>query len=236
MGFPRWTLPTVCALLGALALAGIPPLAAAMSKDAVLEAALRAGDPVLILAFASALVVGAAYLVRWYLLITTQRSHETHPHADARMRAPLPVLLTAVIAGAAALPFLHAIGVTTEFHVGASALLSLLFAITGGLLAYAATRTTLLDWLARSPLAMTARARFLMDDAYTATASGVVGLGRAWAHVDDRGVNRGVRGVANITAATGSRLRHIITGRVRTYIIAILLGALAIILLVRWSP
>ena len=49
-------------------------------------------------------------------------------------------------------------------------------------------------------------------------------------------MNRGVRGVANAIGATGERLRHTVTGRVRTYIIAILLGALAIVLLVRWSP
>jgi len=236
MRFQWRSLPVVSAIIGALALAGIAPLAAAVSKDVVLEAAIEAGDPALLLAFASALVLGAAYLVRWILLITTPGGERMTAVADRRMTLPLPLLLVGAAAGALALPLLHALGVTTELRLGASALLSMALAVVGGLLAYAATRTIALDWLSRSALASAARARFLMDDLCAAVADGVAGLARVWVAVDDAGVNRTARGIGNAAVLAGSKLRYTVTGRVRAYALAILIGALALILLVRWSP
>ena len=228
----------VCAALGALALAGVPPLAAALSKDAVLEAAIAANDPVLLVAFATALIIGAAYLIRWVLLITapTTGGDRMRAHADWRMRAPLPVLAALAVGGGIALGWLHAHGVTAGFHLGWSALAALCLAIIGGSLAYAATRATLLNRLAASPLAAAARERFLVGGLYDLVARATNGAGTLLASFDDAVVNRSTHGVANITLSAGRSLRRMVTGRAATYALAIIIGAFLLLLLVRWSP
>ena len=237
----KWSLVAVCALFGAAALAGIPPLAAALSKDAVLEVALATGDTTLVITLAIALVLGAAYLVRWYLLIVTPAStstsvHTKHHPTDARMLIPLPFLLVGAVCGGFAIPLLHELGIASELHIGWGIALSLLFALTGGLLAWAAVRSKLLDWLSCSVIAHAARVRFLIDELGVWLATGVGRLASAVWSFDDKRVNRTVRGVGNVTVSVAERLRHTVTGRITTYALAVLLGAFGLIFLLRWSP
>ncbi|MCP9618862.1 NADH-quinone oxidoreductase subunit L [Nocardia otitidiscaviarum] len=106
--------------IGALALAGVPPLALWPTKEGVLVAAHETSTPLFIAAYAAA-VLGALYAGRALTLVWSRPVADTKKHWDgaetgtrrvnAAQALPLPVLAAAtVVGGAAALPV-----VRTEF-------------------------------------------------------------------------------------------------------------------------
>ncbi len=145
-------MPITCAtyLIGALALAGLPPFSGFFSKDEILAAAYER-SLILYLALAAAGLLTAFYIARQFMLIfagaprsaAAQQAHESHP----LLTYPLMVLaLLAAVGGLLNLPgsawFARWLAASTGEVVSASfnlplAALSSLIALSGIMLAYA---------------------------------------------------------------------------------------------------
>jgi len=256
MGGLRRAMPvtaTVCSI-GALALAGIPPFAGFFSKDDVLAVANQTGHVLVWLIALVAAFFSALYMARLVFLAffgenrTGGRAHESPPV----MTVPLGVLAV----GAAFGGFLGAnesrgllqtflvpvLGRVLEPAQGLSgpalAVISVAvaaLAIAIGWMVYGSGR---IDWVALrvrlSGLHELLARGWYVDDAYAAVLVGPGKAGSAFlAYVIDARV---VDGLVNASgrfvrwlASTGRRVQ---TGFVRNYALAILLGALAVLVYV----
>ncbi len=239
--------------LGALALAGIPPLSGFVSKDMILEMAwvhaISGGSPLPVALGLVTALITAVYITRAarYAFFDEPHRAEAHPHeAPGVMLWPLVVLallsLGGGILGAARLgaPLLRFLG--PQFAEGAPAtastpvlfvsILSVGVALAGvliGWLGYRDRRDPDLGWVAHF-----FRRHWYLLDLYdgvlvptarrvATTLAGPVDLG-----VIDRAVN----GVGALAAGGARGLRRLQTGYVRQYAAAILVGT--IILIVYW--
>jgi NADH-quinone oxidoreductase subunit L len=256
LGGLRRAMPWTTALfgIGALALAGIPPLAGFFSKDQVLAGAYEAGRTGLWAAGVVAAGVTGFYITRAFGLTFLGRSRFAgHPHeSPLLMTAPMAILAVGAVAGGllgltatsgAIQTFLGpvlreqvhggAVGLG-EFALSTVASVAALLGIGLGWFVYASGR---IDWEAlrvRLALAHRTLARgFFLDDAYGAL---LVLPGKAasafLAYVFDRRVVDGaVNGLGTAfgrLAATGRRVQ---SGLVRTYALAFLLGVVAVLVL-----
>jgi NADH-quinone oxidoreductase subunit L len=242
-------------VIGGLALAGIPPLAGFFSKDQVLASAFEAGHATLwIVGIVTAGITGLYVARATALTFFGRPRHDRRPHeAPLLMRAPMIALAVgAVGAGLLGLSartglihtFLEPVfgaehGATeaelSEFILSTIASLVALAGLAIGLVVYA---SRWVDWAAlRARLALvhaTLAKGFFIDDAYGAL---LVLPGKATsaflAYVfDQRVVDGAVNGIGDgfrRLAGVGRRLQ---TGLVRSYALAFLLGAVALILLV----
>lgn len=86
-------------LIGALAMSGIPPLAAFFSKDLILEVEYTAGDLNLFWTAVATSILTAVYLIRAYLLTFRGEEKQHHAHAEEAPEVMLiPVKILAVLA------------------------------------------------------------------------------------------------------------------------------------------
>ena len=256
MGGLRRALPVtfVTALIGAAALAGLPPFAGAFSKDGVLAAAHARGGALGSAVYVVGLLtvfVTAAYVTR--LVVRTFFGSYRGPAGAAGrtlhesplvMTAPLVVLATlAIVLGLPVLP--HSYGVTRwldapagtrALEVGAGGVLT-----TGAL---AVIGAALVVWLhrrrpAEDPvLVLGAAARplaraFWIDEIYAVTlVRPVRWLGRVVLAVDSRGVDRAVTGSGSATTGIGGLLRRAQNGNVQAYASGLVMSVLAVVVAV----
>ena len=256
MGGLRRALPVtfVTALVGAAALAGLPPFAGAFSKDGVLAAAHARGAALGTAVYVVGLLtvfVTAAYVTR--LVVRTFFGSYRGPAGAAGrtlhesplvMTAPLVVLATfAVVLGLPVLP--HSYGVTRwldapagtrALEVGISGVLT-----TGAL---AVIGAALVVWLhrrrpAEDPvLVLGAAARplaraFWIDEIYAVTlVRPARWLGHVVLAVDRRGVDRAVTGSGSATTWVGGLLRRAQNGNVQAYASGLVLSVLAVVVAV----
>jgi NADH-quinone oxidoreductase subunit L len=256
LGGLRKPMPVTAAVfaVGGLALAGIPPLAGFFSKDQVLAAAFEGGHIVLWVVGLVTAGLTALYVARaGALAFLGEPRHDKHPHeAPTLMRVPMLVLAAgAVLAGLLGLSprtgaiqtFLEPVfgrheAAEPELSEFALSMIASVVALAGlavGLLLYA---SRWVDWAAlrvRVRLLHTTLARgFFVDDAYGAL---LVLPGKAasafLAYVfDQRVIDGSVNGLGRAftgLAGTGRRLQ---SGLVRSYAVAFLLGAVAILAVV----
>jgi NADH-quinone oxidoreductase subunit L len=236
------------ALVGAGALAGVPPFAGAFSKDAVLDAAREHGGGLGHAVYAVGLVtvfVTGAYVTRLvvrtflgtYRGDTSIRLHES----PLVMTAPLVVLgVFAVVLGAPVLPSSYGVARwlgtpagTLSLHVDA---LGVVLAMVVSLAAIA-----LVGWLwarrpAEDPIAVLGRfatplrRAFFIDELYAAAVVRPVGvLGRAVLGVDRRGIDATAVGSGRAAVLLGTGLRRLQTGNVQTYLSALVVGMLVVV-------
>lgn len=159
----------VAFLVGALSLAGVPPLPGFFTKEAVLEAVAEhlagpAGEAVvLLLSFLS-----AAYIFRLFLRVFAGEPKKECEEHNPWMMVPIAALAVATLAGAPLiLPVSEFLGVHhVEARLDAWALLGL---VAGSALAYAVWGRGSLAGLraALKPLARLADRVYLLDDLYT---------------------------------------------------------------------
>ena len=251
----RMPITTIAFIIGALALAGIPPLAAFWSKDEILAAvATTEGfSPIYLALFLIAIVLSAFYMARAIRVVflgplskKSQEAHET-PFLMSGLLALLAVI--AVVAGFIALPlgggydgigsFIfdphHGEGHGFEFNA--------LWALTGTALALVGLGVGW--WFYQDSLKRENRlkdrfphihafliGRFYIDRLYQWIIDRIVlGLGRAVALFDRRGVNDvGVNGPGLLTLEAGRRLRAHVTGLFADYGLAMVAGVAAITL------
>ncbi|HLE42882.1 MAG TPA: NADH-quinone oxidoreductase subunit L [Methylomirabilota bacterium] len=237
-------------VVGALALAGIPPLSGFFSKEAVLAGVWEAGLPVPFLLLAVTVLLTAFYMFRAIVLAFFGAGRaEGHPHdPPAVMAGPLWVLAVfSIVAGAlaterlglslaqfvtedvqAALP--HGPGWLTPVSVG--------LAVAGIVGAWAVYQRRIVpaEALRRAfgRLAGAAERGYGLDAAYAAVYRGVLlGLARVVGWTDRYLVDGLVNVASAWTLRAGAGLRQIQTGRAQDYLFGVALGFL--LLMVLWS-
>jgi len=252
MGALRRAMPVTAAMLGvgALAIAGVPPLSGFFAKDQILEVANRSGYLLAWLVALAGAFLSALYISRLTFLAffgrdrTERAAHESPPV----MTIPLAILAVGAAFGgvlglSATTGRLHGFlaPVLGELAEGTSGLptvvlsvISVLVALAGigvGWLVYGSGR---IDWVALR-VRFAGVQRFLahgwyVDDVYSTL---LVGPGRAGAaflasEVDQGVIDGAVNGVGQVFQWAASRGRRLQTGLVRNYGLAFLVGVVVI--------
>jgi NADH-quinone oxidoreductase subunit L len=223
--------------LGALSLAGIPPLAGFASKDAILTALEgRAGW------IPWALLLATAFLTAFYMgrvLVLTflgKPSHAAeHAHeSPAVMTGPLIALAIPTVLGGLLGPSLaRGLGGEMHLHLGLTPVLASLAGL-GGLVLSLATYLRGRE----APLAGTVAAldRASVVDRFWAFGyrSVLLPISGVLRWVDRYLVDGLMNGLGWGTLETGQALRPVQTGRTRDYALAVVVGAVLLILLGTW--
>ena len=253
MGGLRAEMPvsTVWFAVGALSLAGIPPLAGFFAKDQIVSFASTSDrDLAWVLATIGAFL-SALYIARpLFLTFFGRRRSEAHAHeATPLMQAPLAVLALLVVVGGLALgltaeggrlaTFLepvvcaveHAEGALSE---GALIAISIVLAVAAVLVAYWVWASGRVNWQAfpeRQPeLAGWLANAFYLNALYAWLVQFPgKGLGRSLRVVDERVIDGAVNGVADGVEDASQLAPVIQRGYVRSYALAFLLGAVALL-------
>jgi NADH-quinone oxidoreductase subunit L len=252
MGGLRRAMPFTAAMfgVGALAIAGVPPLSGYFAKDQILEIANQSGYVIAWLVALAGAFLSALYISRLMFLAffgqdrTERRAHESPPV----MTIPLALLAAGAALGgilglSATTGRLHtflapALGEVVEGTGGlptvvllAISVLAALAGIAVGWLVYGSGRV---DWVAlRTRFAGVQR--FLahgwyVDDVYSAVlvAPGKAGAEFLASAVDRRVIDGAVNGVGQLFQWAASRGRRLQTGLVRNYGLAFLVGVVLI--------
>jgi len=246
--------------IGALALAGIPPLTGFFSKDQILSAAFRHGDVALWAVGVAAAGLTAVYIVRAFVLTflgapAAAGSGAHAPHeAPSVMAVPLGALaVLTILGGALGWSFTHP-GVIDRFLApvveagagppaaeaaggvgeGALVLVSILVAVGGlvlGWMIYAARAL-------RGPSAGVAALlghQFYVEEFYTAVfVAPARALARACGVFDRNDIDATVNWVGRETGWAGQMLRRLETGYLRQYAAYVLVGVLLILVYWVW--
>jgi len=236
--------------IGALALAGIPPLSGFFSKEAILAGVWQAGLVGPFLMLAATVGLTAFYMFRaFFLTFGGRRAAEGHPHDPPPvMMAPLWVLAVGAIgAGVLATEWLHLSlaqfvveRVEEELpHAGgwltALSVILALLGIGGAVLVYqAGTVSAAALRAAFGPLARAAERGYGLDAAYAAIYRRVIlGLARVVGWFDRYLVDGLVNVASAWTLRAGTTLRAIQTGRAQDYLYGVAVGFLLLVLLWR---
>jgi NADH-quinone oxidoreductase subunit L len=237
--------------LGALALAGIPPLAGFFSKDQILESSYAAGHFWIWIALLVAAGFTALYAARAFILTFLGASREErHPHeSPVLMTFPMGVLaIGAVAAGLLGLtdhgPIHRFLPLAEPEHVafglgaGQLIVIATAVAVLGLLLGWFVYGSGRIDWMAlrarSQPVQRTLERGWFLDDAYGAL---VVTPGKAASAfaayvLDTRVVDGAVNGSGRIFQGSAAAGRRVQTGLVRTYALVFLLGVVGLLALV----
>jgi NADH-quinone oxidoreductase subunit L len=254
MGGLRAEMPVSAAwfAIGALALAGIPPLAGFFAKDQVVSFASESGRGTAWVLASVAAFLSALYIARpLFLAFFGRRRGEAQAHeAPWSMHAPLAVLAAGAILGGLALGLTAEGGVLVRFlepvlgtpeTAGAGlsepalVAISVVLAVAAVALAWQIWASGRVDWEAfpeRQPeLAGWLSNAFYVNALYSwLVRSPGMGLGRGVRAVDDRVVDGAVNEVAE-EVGRASRLAPVLqSGFVRSYALAFLLGAVSLLL------
>ncbi len=234
----RWT--ALGFVIGALALAGIPPFAGFFSKDLILEAAFaaahRGGSWLVWLAGLVTAFVTAVYVTRAAVLtFLPPAAHRGHPHeAPPSMGWPMAVLAVLSVGGgllgarAAGEPLLRSFATESV----PSALLTAVSVAVGGL----GILTGALVYRGRREVTLGAVGRLFERQWYiemlyeAAIVTPAKALARFCAEViETRGIDGAVNALAGLVARAGGALRRVQTGYVRNYAAAILAGTILVL-------
>ncbi|MEV7040733.1 proton-conducting transporter membrane subunit [Amycolatopsis sp. NPDC051061] len=222
----RYPLLGIVFTLGALTLAGVPPLSIWVSKDAVLATALADSPALYVVGLAAALVSGV-YVGRVLVIVWRPADAASASPLSRLLLWPLPVLAAAAaLLGVGGLPVLAdrfsrlvggpAVPAPTWWELATSGLIAVVGVVAAA--AWARSRQVspesggvLADWL------------HLERAAQVGIARPVVWLAGALARFDDRVVDGGVR----TAAATGAALGRLATLRVEVSIDGVVRGIAA---------
>ncbi len=235
-------------LIGAIALAGIPPLVTFFSKDMILEEEILTGHDVLYFIALAASILTGVYLIRAYCLTFLGKGEEQGKEAPWIMLTPVIVLAFLTVFGgflgysSTTLPpleaFLQMIGLTPlelEFGHGFPISLDLLIAVLGctlGVLLTFWVYTRHKDALGNN-LAILRRS-FYVDEIYWA----VVAVPLRWfanliAYVfEPKVIGGSARLLANGTQDAAIRVQRVQNGQIRSYVAWMALGI--VLLFVLW--
>jgi len=244
----------VTAVVGAAALAGLPPFAGAFSKDGILDAARERGGAlgtaVYVVGLAT-VAVTAAYVTR-LVVRTFLGTYRGTGAGDAErprlhesplvMTAPLVVLATAaILLGLPVLP--HSYGVarwlaapagTAALHVGVSGVvLSTALVVAAAAAVYALWRRD----PAADPLAVLGPVRrplvaaFCVDAFYDRVAVRPLhALAAAVLRADDRGLDATVEGSGTTASGLGGALRRVQNGNIQAYASGLVVAVVALVI------
>jgi len=252
MGGLRTRLPVtfVTALVGAAALAGLPPFAGAFSKDGILAAAHARGGALGNAVYVVGLVtvfVTAAYVTRLVArtFFGSYRGALPHVH-ESPLVMTVPLVVLAFFAIALGLPLLaHSYGISRwldapagsrplEVSVG-SVLLTGAIALCGvaGVALLHRRRPAEDPVLVLGRYARPLAKAFWVDEFYDRTlVRPTRALARSVLNIDRRGVDATVVGTGTATTLLGSALRRAQNGNVQAYASGLVVGVLAIVVAV----
>ena len=252
---PRMPVTAASFAVGGLALAGIPLFAGFFSKDQILAATYEAGRTGLWVAGVVAAFITAIYVTRAYILAFEGRPRSgLHPHeSPLLMTVPMALLAAgAVLGGLLGVSiqdgriqrFLGPVVGEAEAHAagglseaGLSVIASVV-AAAGIVLAWMVYGSGRVDWQAlRTRFGGVRRALnrgLYVDDAYGAllVAPGKSAAAFSASALDLRVVDGAVNGIGRAFLRLAGAGRRLQTGLVRTYALAFLLGAAALVFLV----
>lgn len=241
--------------LGYLAIIGVPPFAGFFSKDAIVEAALGAGDARGYVLGGAALLgagVTAFYMTRVMMMTFFGQKRwgpGTHPHeAPALMTWPMILLAVGSVFSGGLLAWGGTLQRWLEPVVGkheevthavpawASTALALGVVAIGIAVAYRLYATAEIPRvapLAVSPVTTAARRDFY-GDAFNEEVFMRPGaeLTQALVDVDNAGVDGSVNALAALVGRTSNRLRGLQTGFARNYALSMLTGAVLVVALI----
>ena len=260
MGNLRAKMPTTYRLfvIGALALAGVPPLSGFLSKDGILLHVANHNILLYLVGLFTALLT-AFYSFRAVFLTFCGEARDQHIHEHAHespavMTRPLWVLaVLAVFGGALNLPVLLTMEHYLEAAVGKPAFhpslpmelvllaVSAVVALAGVGLAYGRYLKSSNSSVGRlsagitglvRPLEPIARNKWYVDEIYAAWIVGpLLGLSNWFTHVVDPGVVDGaVNLVGQANLSLGGALRKVHNGLVPTYALSLFCGVVALLL------
>ena len=253
--FGRMPVTAVTVLVGAFALAGVPPLAGFFAKDQILELASHTGHVWVYVLGTLGSVLSAAYIGRLVFLTFFGRPRSERAEHAHESSAVITVPLAVLAAGATLVGLLNltpegrlagflepVVGHVPEGEAGLSAIA---IGVVGAVIAVAVLALMWLvygsgrvDWLAlRVRLASTQRLfanGWYVDEAYSAL---IVAPGKAAAAflayvVDAKIIDGVVNGLGGGTRRLAAAGRGLQTGFVRNYALAFLAGGVAILVYV----
>jgi NADH-quinone oxidoreductase subunit L len=245
MGGLRKRMPVtfVTALVGAAALAGLPPFAGAFSKDGILDAARERGGPLGDAIYVVGLLtvfVTAAYVTRMMLrtFFGRYRGRADAHESPLVMTAPLVALaVCAVGLGAPVIPNSYGVGAwldapfpSRDLHVGLlGAVLSAAIVVISAGIVIATHRRRPED----DPVAVLGRVAvplaraFWVDELYERTlVRPAHALARAIRRLDGGVVDAGVVGAGAAAVRAGGLLRRVQNGNVQVYASGLVVGVL----------
>jgi NADH-quinone oxidoreductase subunit L len=244
----RYRLVGVTFTVGALSLAGVPPLSLWATKDHVLTAALHESVPLYLVGLAAA-ALSAAYAGRALALVWAPTAGEKEPVPRPQLMALPPLAAGAVGLGVLALPGWWSVD-PAWWELVVSGVLALLVAgLTARVVSHSdlPASAPLLDWLGLEKLANTVVARPTLalanglarfdDKAVAGSVRATAAVGTAFARLVDRrvewSVDRLVRLVARWFRGLGRLARRPQTGQLHHYYAqaVVVLAALAVLLL-----
>jgi NADH-quinone oxidoreductase subunit L len=253
MGGLRRAMPVtfVTAVVGAAALAGLPPFAGAFSKDGILDAARERGgalgSAVYVVGLATVAVTAAyvtRFVVRTFLGDYRGASDEARPRLHESplvMTAPLVVLATAaVVLGLPVLPDRWGVARwldpplrTTALHVGAGGVaLSTALVVLSAVTVYALWHRD----PAADPLAVLGRARRPLAAAFGVDAfydrvlvRPLHALADAVLRLDDGGLDAAVESSGTTATGVGGALRRLQNGNIQAYVSGLVIAVVALV-------
>jgi NADH-quinone oxidoreductase subunit L len=259
MGGLRHLLPRtwIAMLIGALALAGMPPLSGFFSKDSILASALAAGDAYGYLLWAAGLIgalLTGIYAFRMIFIVfggepspfVREHLHTEHGEGPFSMTAPVAVLaLLAVIGGWIQIagvwhPLADFLHVSAEPLVEPSGLQDLLTSVLAVALGLAGIGIAWTIYGARRrpvphvpALQRALEHKLYFDEAYDLVFyRPAAAIARAWTRwIEGPLIGGSITGIGSGTRELGARVGRVQTGLLRTYALAIA-GGLAVLALV----
>ncbi|HTX52309.1 MAG TPA: NADH-quinone oxidoreductase subunit L [Candidatus Baltobacteraceae bacterium] len=256
MGGLRRQMPitAITFLIGALANAGIIPLAGFWSKDEILFGAFASGHVMLWVFGAGGACLTGFYMLRCYILAFEGQSRNPHAHAHespAVMTVPLIILavfafgvgfvgfppdgsvyhhlVEPVFAGAGE-PAAHGLGLMV-----AMAAVSLIMAVLGIVVArvfYLRRPELAARLVARYPgVYRVLRDKYYVDELYQHVFVGPIYRASVWLwrRFDEPVVDGSVNGIGGLVRAGSTLMRYLQTGYVMNYVLSFLIGVVAII-------
>jgi NADH-quinone oxidoreductase subunit L len=241
-------------LIGTVAIAGIPPFAGYYSKDEILMGAINAGHPVLFGIGMFVALLTAFYMSR--LVFMTFFGHfrgghdaEHHVHeSPVSMLGPLAILAAGSALVGIYIKIPEIVDSVFRLEVGHArdlpwvSAFAIVTAITGIILAdyFYVMRPDLPARVgaAFAPLRALFEAKYYFDDVYHAFTRKVVVGGSdkvLWKRFDVGLIDGAVNGLAAFWEALAERARYAETGFVRSYVLLILAGAVAVVGYLLWS-
>jgi NADH-quinone oxidoreductase subunit L len=241
-------------LIGTVAIAGIPPFAGYYSKDEILLGAWTAGRPVLFgigmfVALLTAFYMSRLLFMTFFGQFRGGHDAEHHVHeSPVSMLGPLAVLAagSALVGYFVKIPEIVAPVFRLEgeraYHVPWVPVLAIVTAIAGIILAdyFYVVRTDLPARVGATfaPLRALFEAKYYFDDVYNAFTRKVVVGGSdkvLWKRLDVGLIDGAVNGLAAFWEGFAQRARYAQTGFVRSYVLLILAGAVAVVGYLLWS-
>ena len=240
--------------VGALAMAGLPPLSGFWAKDDILKVNFDHSNPALFILLAVSVVLTALYMARLVILVFTgkPRNRRAYNHAhDAEPSMTVPLLLLAGLALVAGFVAFDRVGEVLGFPGGIGKFVfshepeafeaSVAVVLTSVVMALAGLAGGYYIWWGEGRPAKQAAAalprayrllrnKYYIDEIYQAAINGIVlTFSRVVAWFDRNVVNdTGVDGSAHLARLGGWVLKYQQTGKLPNYALAIIVGIVAL--------